>query len=81
MMLRGLALAACLAGCLTDRAAASEGITERARHYLTELVRLDTTNPPGNETRAASWLKGSIFRSCKSGVALLGFHHEAKVVL
>ena len=57
MMLRGLVLAACLAVCLTDRAAASEGITERARRYLTELVRLDTTNPPGNETRAANWLK------------------------
>jgi acetylornithine deacetylase/succinyl-diaminopimelate desuccinylase-like protein len=57
MMLRGLALAACLAGCLPGRAAAQDGITERARRYLTELIRLDTTNPPGNETRAANWLK------------------------
>src|ERR1700760_4350290 len=29
----------------------------RARKYLVELVRLDTTNPPGNETRVAHFLK------------------------
>ena len=27
------------------------------RQYLVELVRLDTTNPPGNETRVAQYLK------------------------
>jgi acetylornithine deacetylase/succinyl-diaminopimelate desuccinylase-like protein len=52
-VLRGLALAACLAGA----AAAQDGFAERARRYLAELTRLDTTNPPGNESRAASWLK------------------------
>lgn len=31
---------------------------DRAARYLTDLVRLDTTNPPGNETRAAVYLKG-----------------------
>jgi len=30
---------------------------ERTRQYLTELVRLDTSNPPGNETRVAEYLK------------------------
>lgn len=30
---------------------------ERTRQYLTELVRLDTSNPPGNETRVADYLK------------------------
>ena len=30
---------------------------ERARQYLTDLVRLDTSNPPGNETRVADYLK------------------------
>jgi acetylornithine deacetylase/succinyl-diaminopimelate desuccinylase-like protein len=30
---------------------------DRTRQYLTELVRLDTSNPPGNETRAADYLK------------------------
>lgn len=30
----------------------------RAVRYLTDLIRLDTTNPPGNETRVAEYLKG-----------------------
>ena len=30
---------------------------ERARAYLVDLIRLDTTNPPGNETRVANYLK------------------------
>lgn len=30
---------------------------ERARQYLVELIRLDSTNPPGNETRVAEYLK------------------------
>lgn len=31
---------------------------ERAREYLAELIRLDTSNPPGNETRVAQYLSG-----------------------
>ncbi|MBZ5601966.1 MAG: M20/M25/M40 family metallo-hydrolase [Acidobacteriia bacterium] len=30
---------------------------ERTRQYLTDLVRLDTSNPPGNESRVADYLK------------------------
>jgi acetylornithine deacetylase/succinyl-diaminopimelate desuccinylase-like protein len=30
---------------------------DRTRQYLTDLVRLDTSNPPGNETRVAEYLK------------------------
>jgi acetylornithine deacetylase/succinyl-diaminopimelate desuccinylase-like protein len=30
---------------------------ERAQQYLVDLIRLDTTNPPGNETRVAEYLK------------------------
>lgn len=30
---------------------------DRARQYLIDLVKLDTTNPPGNETRVAEYLK------------------------
>jgi acetylornithine deacetylase/succinyl-diaminopimelate desuccinylase-like protein len=30
---------------------------ELARHFLRDLIRLDTTNPPGNESRAAQYLK------------------------
>jgi acetylornithine deacetylase/succinyl-diaminopimelate desuccinylase-like protein len=29
----------------------------RARQYLIDLIRIDTTNPPGNETRVAEYLK------------------------
>src|SRR5258707_1047178 len=29
----------------------------RARQYLVDLVRLDTTNPPGHETRVAKYQK------------------------
>ncbi len=37
--------------------AAETSPTERARGYLIELIRRDTTNPPGNETRTAEYLK------------------------
>ncbi len=30
---------------------------DRARQYLIDLVKLDTSNPPGNETRVAEYLK------------------------
>ena len=30
---------------------------DRTRQYLIDLVRLDTSNPPGNETRVAEYLK------------------------
>lgn len=53
MVLRGFVLAVCLAGA----ALAQDSAADRARHYLAELTRLDTTNPPGNETRAANWLR------------------------
>lgn len=29
----------------------------QARHYLVDLIRINTTNPPGDETRAAEYLK------------------------
>jgi acetylornithine deacetylase/succinyl-diaminopimelate desuccinylase-like protein len=32
-------------------------LAERTRQYLADLVRLDTTNPPGHETRAAEYLR------------------------
>ena len=36
---------------------ASETAADLAARYLPELIRLDTTNPPGNETRVARYLK------------------------
>ena len=38
-------------------AAANDSLEELTRRYLIDLVRLDTTNPPGNETRVAQYLK------------------------
>jgi len=36
---------------------AGESAGDLAARYLPELIRLDTTNPPGNETRVARYLK------------------------
>src|SRR6266851_4911298 len=35
----------------------NRSLAERTRQYLADLVRLDTSNPPGNETRVAEYLK------------------------
>ena len=35
----------------------NRSLGDRARQYLTDLIRLDTSNPPGNETRVAEYLK------------------------
>jgi len=32
-------------------------LRDRAQKYLVDLIRLDTSNPPGNETRVAQYLK------------------------
>jgi acetylornithine deacetylase/succinyl-diaminopimelate desuccinylase-like protein len=32
-------------------------LSDRSRQYLIDLIRLDTSNPPGNETRVAEYLK------------------------
>ena len=37
-------------------------LREEVTHLLQELVRLDTVNPPGNETRAAEALRGYLAR-------------------
>src|ERR1700739_1753259 len=50
------ALVSCLAvfGVAADD---NRSLGDRTRLYLTDLVRLDTSNPPGNETRVAEYLK------------------------
>src|SRR3954465_14201729 len=35
----------------------AETAADLAARYLPDLIRLDTTNPPGNETRVARYLK------------------------
>jgi len=37
--------------------AAADSLTDRAQKYLVDLIRLDTTNPPGRETLVANYLK------------------------
>jgi acetylornithine deacetylase/succinyl-diaminopimelate desuccinylase-like protein len=41
------------AGAATDNIP----LPERARGYLIDLIKIDTTNPPGHETRVAEYLK------------------------
>lgn len=38
-------------------AQAPAALEERTRQYLVDLIRLDTTSPPGNETRVARYLQ------------------------
>lgn len=55
-----LALSACallLAGCRGVGASAENPVEREAAGYLSDYVRIDTTNPPGNETPAAEYLK------------------------
>ncbi|MBV8818505.1 MAG: M20/M25/M40 family metallo-hydrolase, partial [Acidobacteriaceae bacterium] len=42
---------------LCSCALGQDAIGDRARRYLIDLIKLDTTNPPGNETRVAQYLK------------------------
>jgi acetylornithine deacetylase/succinyl-diaminopimelate desuccinylase-like protein len=51
--------AVALAWLLASAAApAEDGMPARAEKYLADMVRLDTTNPPGHETRVARYIKG-----------------------
>jgi acetylornithine deacetylase/succinyl-diaminopimelate desuccinylase-like protein len=52
--LSALVVALAVAGVAADD---NRPLGERTRQYLTDLVRLDTSNPPGNETRVADYLK------------------------
>lgn len=46
-----------LAGCAAAFGQRVETAADLAAQYLPDLIRLDTTNPPGNETRVARYLK------------------------
>ena len=52
-----LRLAAALAWAMAASAQTGESAADLAARYLPELLRLDSTNPPGNETRVARYLK------------------------
>src|ERR1700737_1935919 len=56
MYLFRLAIALLLA--IPATAAVDGDLADLTRQHLARLIRLDTINPPGNETRVASYLKG-----------------------
>ncbi len=39
-----------------------DSVKEEVTGYLQDLVRIDTTNPPGNETAAAEYIDGVLVR-------------------
>jgi acetylornithine deacetylase/succinyl-diaminopimelate desuccinylase-like protein len=51
-------LAIALLVAIAAAAAIDGDLSDLTRQHLAHLIRLDTTNPPGNETRVASYLKG-----------------------
>jgi len=55
MMRRTSALVMLLSICAT--AQTDKALADRARQYLIDLIRLNSTNPPGNESRVANYLK------------------------
>jgi acetylornithine deacetylase/succinyl-diaminopimelate desuccinylase-like protein len=63
-MLRQLLIASSLLLCLGAGTASAQpgpnftASRDEAVKYLSELVKIDTSNPPGNETRAAEYIKG-----------------------
>lgn len=46
-----------LSCCAIAHSQTEPPLGERATRYLVDLIRLDSTNPPGNETRVAQYLK------------------------
>src|SRR5262245_22533693 len=48
-----------IVGALAAWAAGEDNrsLAERTQKYLSDLIRLDTSNPPGNESRVAQYLK------------------------
>jgi acetylornithine deacetylase/succinyl-diaminopimelate desuccinylase-like protein len=46
-----------LLALLPGLCAAEEALAARTQRYLIDLIRIDTTNPPGRETRVAEYLK------------------------
>jgi len=57
--MRGASVVACLLAAAVGFAVAADNrpLGDRARQYLVDLVKIDTSNPPGNETRVAEYLK------------------------
>src|SRR5215831_15452367 len=56
--LRAVSVALMLVGLLRAQAPDFSAAQTEAVKFLGELVKIDTSNPPGNETRAAEYIKG-----------------------
>jgi acetylornithine deacetylase/succinyl-diaminopimelate desuccinylase-like protein len=54
--MRRVCAVACMFAAL-GMAEDNRSLPDRARQYTLDLIRLDTSNPPGNETRVAEYLK------------------------
>ena len=55
---RAVSLVLMLAGCAVAQASPDfPKAHDEALKFLTDLVRIDTSNPPGNETKAAEYIK------------------------
>ena len=50
-----------LLGAVSSLAQGAEGLGERAQRYLVDLIKIDTSNPPGLESRVATYLKQVAF--------------------
>src|SRR5215472_12671392 len=50
----------CLSVPVAAAADDNRSLGDRTRQYLADLVRLDTSNPPGNETQVAQYLKQAV---------------------
>jgi acetylornithine deacetylase/succinyl-diaminopimelate desuccinylase-like protein len=65
----------CALLCFLVPAVAAEdnrSLSDRTRQYLTDLVHIDTSNPPGNETQLAQYLKQTVESFGISGELLGG---------
>ena len=50
----------CLSASVWAASDDNRSLGDRTRQYLADLVRIDTSNPPGNETQVAQYLKQSV---------------------
>lgn len=58
ILLRSVFLVALLATSVFAQQPDFKKAGDEARKFLTDLIRIDTSNPPGNEARAAEYIKG-----------------------
>jgi len=65
---------------LAGMAAAQDPVARRAERYCVDLIRIDTTNPPGNETPAAAYVRSELKREGIAAEVLGGDARRMNVV-